>query len=403
MKKIKLKAIDNFKCLGGQCPQNCCTQFFVNVDAKTRKAWRQLSMPGNNEVKLTASIKQVKVDGRVIDKLDLDENKRCILLDENNLCSVQKQYGHDVLPSICREFPRFLQKDKNLQISSAALSCPEIVRLVLTAKQDQLFDYSGDDLFKLKKIGSPSAYRLIKETLADFLTLLIKQRDFGLNIKLFYLAFMVTRFLNIMGTNGVSRDSAKEFLDVALENLNDQAIQIANGEISVNPETAGSYWKMIYHWSGKRNVNFSWLDGFDSELLQLLKLEDSGKQHFSSIYAKLKVLQTKVLKTNAKQLSALFDRYFIASLINKGFPLQPYAKHYLATLVYIYTVIALVQLYIWLYYEVHGEISQQAIVNIIYHVEHQAGQTDEVYKHLGTDGRMLALDQYANVFLDVFA
>ena len=62
-----------------------------------------------------------------------DEHRVCVLLDPDGLCHVQKQFGHEALCRVCREYPRFHREFGNLTEHGVSLSCPTAYALAVGA------------------------------------------------------------------------------------------------------------------------------------------------------------------------------------------------------------------------------------------------------------------------------
>lgn len=120
------KFLKQFQCIGSECENTCCQDWSIIVSNKARQEIeRHMSTCG--QINVSNHFEQ-KNDGYVI---KLDANKRCPFLDNKSLCQIQASNGGDVLPSVCKEFPR-----KNIKLGSdillsASVACPEIARNVL--------------------------------------------------------------------------------------------------------------------------------------------------------------------------------------------------------------------------------------------------------------------------------
>ena len=58
---------------------------------------------------------------------DVDRTLQCVFLDEDDLCTLQKKFGHDFLPQTCKSFPfGFVSNEKGQIETQASLLCPSI-------------------------------------------------------------------------------------------------------------------------------------------------------------------------------------------------------------------------------------------------------------------------------------
>ena len=115
---------DNFTCIASACPDSCCQEWGVQVDAETEKLYRNL--PGD----LGDRLRQVlaEEEGETVMTI---ENRRCPMWQLDGLCRIQAELGHDALCKTCREFPRLTHDFGDFVEKDLELSCPEAARLIL--------------------------------------------------------------------------------------------------------------------------------------------------------------------------------------------------------------------------------------------------------------------------------
>lgn len=115
----------SFHCLAGACPDSCCKEWTVDIDSATAASYRAL--PGSLGDRLRQVLQETE-DGTVM----TIENGRCPMWQQDGLCRIQAQLGHDALSQVCRQFPRLCQEYGDFEELSLELSCPEAARLILT-------------------------------------------------------------------------------------------------------------------------------------------------------------------------------------------------------------------------------------------------------------------------------
>ena len=125
--KIRYPAYyDSFRCIAAACPDSCCKEWDVLVDADS--ADRYLTMEGPLGDDLRALLQQ-DADGEwyfpIVDH-------RCPMWRKDGLCRIQAQEGHHALCQTCREFPRLTHDYGNFVERQLALSCPEAARLIFS-------------------------------------------------------------------------------------------------------------------------------------------------------------------------------------------------------------------------------------------------------------------------------
>ena len=125
MKVIYPKYYYDFSCIAADCPDSCCQEWDVDVDADSAKFY--YSLPGD----LGNSLRRVlrdSDDGAIMTIQD----GRCPMWRKDGLCRIHAELGHEALCKTCREFPRLRHDYGNFVEWGLELSCPEAARLILT-------------------------------------------------------------------------------------------------------------------------------------------------------------------------------------------------------------------------------------------------------------------------------
>lgn len=125
MRMVKPSYYDDFRCLAGACPDSCCQEWDVQVDAEA--AARYLTLTGELGDRLRAVLKP-DGDDYTMEIVD----RRCPMWRDDGLCRIQAELGHDGLCTVCREFPRLRHDYGDFVELGLELSCPEAARLMLT-------------------------------------------------------------------------------------------------------------------------------------------------------------------------------------------------------------------------------------------------------------------------------
>ena len=128
MKQIYPDFYPEFHCLAGSCPDTCCKDWEVVVDAKAMQFYQ--SVPGELGQRLKNGF--VEQDGDICFRL---ENGKCTFLTDDGLCELQKTYGEKGLCRICASHPRFLEEYGATQEITLSISCPEAARLLLCRQE----------------------------------------------------------------------------------------------------------------------------------------------------------------------------------------------------------------------------------------------------------------------------
>lgn len=122
----------NFQCIGSACEDTCCQGWTVGIDKKTYKLYKNLR---DKELypAITDKMKRIKNGASDFNyaMIKMNEEGKCPLLNQDQLCSMQLKLGEDSLSSVCSTYPRILNRVNNSLEQSASLSCPEAARLAL--------------------------------------------------------------------------------------------------------------------------------------------------------------------------------------------------------------------------------------------------------------------------------
>ncbi|MCR5101465.1 MAG: flagellin lysine-N-methylase [Butyrivibrio sp.] len=135
---------DNFKCIADKCPMSCCIGWQIVIDDDSL----------NNYAKITQNDKSAfsSFKDQIIDGVDFKEgcffqnNRRCSMLQDDNLCSMQISLGEEALCTTCKQFPRHIEEFQDIREYSLSLSCPEAINMLLTRSTPLYFIEEEDSI-----------------------------------------------------------------------------------------------------------------------------------------------------------------------------------------------------------------------------------------------------------------
>lgn len=131
----------SFRCIGSSCEDSCCIGFKVDLDKETYLKYNKIQ---NKEIKhiVAKSVKRKhnKKSEVSYGNIQMEENKRCPFLDEENLCKMYINMGKEYLSDTCTVYPRYLHKIDGKFERSATMSCPEAARLAILNKDGIMFE-----------------------------------------------------------------------------------------------------------------------------------------------------------------------------------------------------------------------------------------------------------------------
>ena len=126
MKLIKPSYFDSFRCIASACPDSCCKEWDVAVDADKAAFYRTLSGPLGDRLRQVLKDE----DGQTY---MLIEDRRCPMWRSDGLCRIQAELGEAALCKTCRDFPRLTHDYGDFIEYGLELSCPEAARLILSS------------------------------------------------------------------------------------------------------------------------------------------------------------------------------------------------------------------------------------------------------------------------------
>ena len=133
----RISILNEFKCIAGDCPVNCCSNSWkVPIDQETYTKYRREK--GRMGLLLRCST------GRRHGIFTFRNTFRgCPFWGTDHLCGMQKKYGLSYMPVICRQFPRQLYHLDFFCEETLYLACPEAARLFLdTVAEDRPFTFT---------------------------------------------------------------------------------------------------------------------------------------------------------------------------------------------------------------------------------------------------------------------
>jgi len=138
------KYVTQFQCLGGECPDTCCSTWAINVDKDTFQRYRREVHPALKPLLQQYLVQEDKESYARHGKLKLrPSDSHCGLHTSDGMCPIQQKLGEDALSDTCYIYPRYVVQFGDRFEQSLTLSCPEAARLALT--QDDAFEFVSAD------------------------------------------------------------------------------------------------------------------------------------------------------------------------------------------------------------------------------------------------------------------
>lgn len=138
MKLRMMRGYAEFRCAGGDCPDTCCRDWEVVLDAETAAFYRTVPGELGRDIRRAMTAR----DGEPCLFL---KDGLCPMLNAQGLCRIQLGLGEAHLCHSCDQHPRFAEEYGALREWSLSLACPEAVRLLLDDPTPMTFLERTDD------------------------------------------------------------------------------------------------------------------------------------------------------------------------------------------------------------------------------------------------------------------
>ena len=188
MRESRLSYMESFHCVGGSCPDTCCRDWEVVLDAETAAFYRAVPGPLGEEIRAAMQ----EVDGETCFFL---RDGLCPMLNDQGLCRIQLELGEEHLSRSCDLHPRFAEEYGARREWCLSLACPEAVRLLLadsapltiteTVTDEALTTYNDLDprLFFALTAARKTAFSLAQDRQVPWQARLARLLAFGVSLQ----------------------------------------------------------------------------------------------------------------------------------------------------------------------------------------------------------------------------
>lgn len=123
-----------FSCTADECEDTCCAGWQIAIDRRSLIRYGRTA--GKFRRQLHRGINWLEGTFRQ------SEDKRCVFLNEDNLCDMYTALGRDSLCRTCRLYPRHIEEFEDVREITLSVSCPEVARILLGKEEPVTFlDY----------------------------------------------------------------------------------------------------------------------------------------------------------------------------------------------------------------------------------------------------------------------
>jgi len=373
----------NFSCIGERCEAHCCYTWSVSVDKFTLEKWGE--HPEANTLKSKLKIISNNEDQPTVVIKHNPETEACSFLEADQLCSLQKKFGHSFLPHTCRKFPRNEGSIDGIPERSYTLSCPEAARLILLPEDglelsviDDL-DFCGPFYTNLLIDTEPkeafnSTNRL---ELRVFALKILKDRRFKLEDRMILLGMLADSFEKSYGDGSIGIERSLHQFKEFIESSPQENIESLLKNIPSVPESKLTFLQMLCKIiSPYANINRRYLPFFEKlvTLMEKKKESDTGKD-VEENYLKYRY----IFKSDFK-FDYMLENYVFNSVFSSAFPIKnpfPLAQFLKIALGY-----ALVREHLIVQYGTEPNVSQSTIIQLIQSFSRLYEHSDKLQKDL---------------------
>ena len=390
-----LKALQQFQCLAGDCPNHCCHTYDVAIEQSKITSWQQSE---NRETLMTFIEKPENSEHYIFKhKPDCD----CIAILDSGLCSIQQQFGHEALPHICQVYPRYKKENSWRQLSSLALSCPEVVSLTLLRNKDGAA-IEGIGKSAKNSVHFSNAFQQASMQLDEMTREVMNLDKFPINVKLFHLGNVLSELYRAVDANQANANLMAQLFGQPKQKLYDINMAHKQRRIKLNPVTAGSIWHLLFKFYCDNVVKSTNIDITKSELFQFADKTFSNNEEFEEFHQVLSTYADKSRAEIRKRYGDVFNNYLKISFLNWGFPWEPMMENHVAGFLCVYIPFTIIQILLWTKYAETGCLDDEYVIETIYTVERICGHSDKMLAMLSNNTELLQLDAYKDCLIESF-
>lgn len=120
-----------FRCIGADCPENCCHGWRIDIDEQTYKKYQKVAIYPLAKKLQTVLQPSAQPSRSTYAVMQMQEDGRCAMLDQDSLCEIHAKLGSDHLSDTCMHYPRVFSSVHDKLYCFSTLSCPAAADLAL--------------------------------------------------------------------------------------------------------------------------------------------------------------------------------------------------------------------------------------------------------------------------------
>ena len=199
MRYVKPYYYNDFKCIADKCPDTCCAGWQIVIDDETLEKY------SNEKDEFSYRLKNSIDWGEGV---FFQNNGRCAMLNDNNLCDLVTAKGEVGLCRTCHMYPRHIEEFEGVREYSLSLSCPVAARIILEDTNKLVFDIEeNDEIDPLEEEFEDFDFFMYTqlEQARDVIFEIIQNRDLSVDMRMSYIMDMARKFQNAVDVQEVYR------------------------------------------------------------------------------------------------------------------------------------------------------------------------------------------------------
>lgn len=228
----------DFHCTAADCVSDCCHGLAIFLSKNEYERVRGARVPKALEERIRQGVKRTEDPNHpdIYGAMPLNSTGRCPLQEENGLCALQSACGPQVLPDVCREFPRqqLRARARGYQQQGCTLACGEVIRLLMHLPQGIEFEWiegdtAPDTARTVGNVGSEYLHELMDLSIG-----VLQDRQFTLDERVILLGMAMKELEGIIQNGQISAIPAWSTRQARL--LSHSAVRQGLDQITPNPQ-----------------------------------------------------------------------------------------------------------------------------------------------------------------------
>lgn len=140
-KTISCGYYGTFRCIGSDCPSNCCKEWRIGIDRDTYVKYSQITDPEIKQlIQRHVTVNPEVKDGAGYAGISFEGTALCPFQTGDRLCIIQRKFGIEYLSKGCMAYPRSFNQINDTIEASVNVSCPVVAKALLLNPEKITFE-----------------------------------------------------------------------------------------------------------------------------------------------------------------------------------------------------------------------------------------------------------------------